>query len=92
MGLGWHPDPHKHFDDGGVAEAERRCAEVNRDVAAFLPSRSASAGQPVSRANARAAVGGIEFESCYFDSPLPDGCAVNDRVEVCLCRPAGLPR
>ena len=35
-GIGWHPDPHRYFDAGGLEQAESRCAAANRDLLEFI--------------------------------------------------------
>lgn len=78
--IGWHPDPYRHFDTGGVEQAESRCAAANRDLLEFVrPPRGLEARgthRDPGRAPGRSPV------SLVFDSPLPSGRPENDRVRV----------
>lgn len=90
-GVGRHTDPYKHFGDGGADGAEAECARINRDLGAYLTPR----GDPPLRGVALSALdepGGLLGERILFDSPLPSGHPVNDRVELRLYRAPGTPR
>ncbi len=88
VGVAWYRDPRRYFDASGVAGAEARCEEANRDLLAFVrpPETLAARGvavRPVERS---------PRETTYevrFDSPLPSGRPENDRVVVRIWVPAG---
>jgi pimeloyl-ACP methyl ester carboxylesterase len=84
-GIGRYPDPEKYFGPGGLAEARRLCAAVNRDPAGYyVPDPNASAGNPVilPRQDRPKRV----VEDIFFNSPAPSGRKNNDRVQVRLFR------
>jgi len=84
-GIGRYPDPEQYFGPGGLAEARRLCAAVNRDPAGyFVPDPNASAGNPVilPRQDRPKRV----VEDIFFNSPVPSGRKNNDRVQVRLFR------
>jgi len=83
-GINRFPDPTAYFGAGGVEEAERLCAEANRDLLGFLrpPPEVPVANvdtRCVSRARSR-----VRVDEWAFDSPLPSGDPANDRVQVRL--------
>jgi hypothetical protein len=86
LGIGWHPDPHRHFGPGGVEEAERLCAEANADLPAFLRppdelrAENLERSEPLRRRR-------HTLETVRFDSPLPSGNPENDRMAFRLYRP-----
>ena len=81
IGVGWHPDPMRHFDPGGIDEAERQCLAASEDFLRFM--------RPP--ADLRPAHAEVRGKSLAFDSPLPSGRPVNDRV-VARIVPSARPR
>ena len=70
IGKGWHADPMRHFDAGGVNEAEEFCLGASRDFLGFL--------RPPQDLKPENAV--VSGNTLSFDSPLPSGRPANDRV------------
>jgi len=90
-GIGVHKEPFRHFGPGGVAEAEALCDVASRDLLSFVrpPEGLTASGLSVGPVPKARRGSGI-MEMC-FDSPLPSGHAVNDRV-VARVIPAQHPR
>ncbi len=90
-GIDRYRDPLSYFDAGGLAEAEARCAEANRDLLAFVrPDGVPPAGNVVHLPAPRRDRGTV-VERLYFDSPLAPRDRPTDRVEVLLARRAEAP-
>lgn len=81
IGKGWHADPMRHFDAGGIDEAEQQCLSASEDFLSFI--------RPPADLRPSNATVGKTFLS--FDSPLPSGRAANDRV-VARIVPCAHPR
>jgi len=88
FGIGWHPEPGRHFGAGGVEEAERLCAAANSDLPAFLSPRGLLRAENLERSEPTRRRR-YAFETVRFDSPLPSGVPHNDRVIFRLYRPTG---
>ena len=89
-GVGSHADPLRHFDAGGVDEAERLCLEASGDLLGFLrPPHDLHPGRPEIRTVVRPGRGRVT--SITFESPLPSGRPENDRVVVRVV-PSARPR
>jgi len=86
LGIGWHPDPYRHFGPGGVEEAEQLCADANADLPAFLGPPAELHAENLDRSEPSLRRG-YTVETVRFDSPLPSGCPENDRVAFRLYRP-----
>src|SRR5215831_14433935 len=91
IGVGWHRDPFRHFGPGGIEEAERLCAEANRDLLAFVRPPAHAPAENLQVAPARAVYRRNRGRAIVFDSPRPSGRARNDRV-VARLFPARRPR
>jgi pimeloyl-ACP methyl ester carboxylesterase len=91
IGVGWHPEPFRHFGPGGVDEAESLCTEAGRDLLAFVrpPAAAETRNLQINPAPRRPL--GSSVVEIRFDSPLPSGHAANDRVVARLI-PARHPR
>ena len=81
IGVGWHADPMRHFDAGGIDEAERYCLDASRDFLRFV--------RPPEDLRPEHAQAGPAYLA--FDSPLPSGLPANDRV-VARIVPCARPR
>jgi pimeloyl-ACP methyl ester carboxylesterase len=84
-GICSYREPLDYFGSGGLPEARRLCAAVNRDPAGYFkpdpeaPFHNLESGHPLVR-------GSLEIQDHYFDSPAPSGRPANDRVHVRLYR------
>ncbi len=85
-GINRFPDPYAYFGPGGVAEAEALCDEANRDLLAFILPPPALAARNVERTRLPRTRGRVFVREYRFDSPLPSGDPVNDRVQVRVYR------
>ena len=87
LGVGYHPDPIRYFDAGGVEEAERRCLETSRDFLSFLRP---PAQLPLASVDRRV---GTDSEQTVlrlrFHSPLPHGDPANHHVRMRVYLPPG---
>ena len=86
IGVGWHRDVLRHFDAGGVDEAEALCLAASEDLLAFVRPRA-----PIPAPEVRVRSLGKGVREIVFDSPLPSGHRENDRV-VARLLPARRPR
>lgn len=91
IGVGEHKEPFRHFGPGGVEEAEALCEGASRDLLSFVRPEAAPDAHnrtvvPVKRAGRASGV--LEIQ---FDSPLPSGNPMNDRV-IARVIPAKHPR
>jgi len=85
-GLDRYGEPLSYFGPGGVAEAERLCAEANRDVLAFLRPAVDCDPEDVEAAPVSAR-GRFSLRAWSFGSPAPSGNRHNDRVHVRVYAP-----
>jgi pimeloyl-ACP methyl ester carboxylesterase len=88
IGLDRYADPWSYFGEGGLKEAEDRCAEANRDLLAFVRPPSSVEPSGLRSESGRAHHNRIRVEDWTFDSPMPSGIESNDRVHLRLYRPA----
>jgi hypothetical protein len=86
-GVGYHPDPLRYFDEGGVEEAERRCLDTGRDFLAFLRAPADLPSPAVERI--LTTHGRQTLIRLRFRSPLPQGEPANHQVRMRLYLPEG---
>jgi len=91
IGLGEHKEPFRHFGPGGVEEAEALCAGASSDLLSFVRPPATVEAIDLSVAPVPKARRGSGILEIRFDSPLPSGHTVNDRV-VARVIPARHPR
>ena len=85
-GINRFSDPYAYFGPGGVAEAERLCADANRALLGFIlppPELPARQVELIRLPRARGRTFAREYR---FDTPLPSGEPTNDRVQVRVFR------
>jgi len=88
LGIGRFPEPASYFGPGGLPEAEAICAEANRDLLGYIrPPKEVGFGRLL-RAPERRGRRGVIVQDWVFDSPMPSGSPVNDRVRLRLYRPS----
>jgi pimeloyl-ACP methyl ester carboxylesterase len=84
-GVDRYGDPSSYFGAGGLEEAEALCAAANRDLLEWITPPDGVAAVGAERLQ-HAAAGEWVIDGWSFDSPLPSGSAVNDRVQLRIWR------
>ena len=87
LGVGYHPQPQRYFDDGGVEEAERRCLATGEN---FLPFLLPPHDLRLPDVDRRVTTEGTQtVVRLRFGSPLPHGDPANHQVRMRLYLPPG---
>lgn len=85
-GINRFADPYAFFGPGGIAEADALCAEANRDLLEFIAPPARLPARRVECNRLPRTLGRAFAREYRFDSPLPSGDPINDRVEVRVLR------
>lgn len=79
-------DRYKHgsvyFEPEGVGPAFALCEEANQDFLSFIKPPEEVRATEVRREESRVRRDGVQVQRWSFNSPLPSGLAINDRVQV----------